>query len=172
MKRNVIVITVTDIIILCSILLSYYLKKRMGHVYYNWLMMLCIIAFVLYSLLLIIIHTKLYVFIGQFLCCVFLYLMIKLDLPDRFALLVEVPKLENKIERIKENEIKDESLTVCDDYIISDWEPGFLDYQWVLVYDKEDSLQNIVDSKKMISEGRLYILYRAKECYYLCILYR
>jgi len=98
--------------------------------------------------------------------------MVKLDLPDRFALLIEVPKIEKKIEKLNSNTINDESLTVCDDYIIFDWEPGFLDYQRVLVYDEKDTLQNTVDSKKMISEGRLYILYRAKKCFYLCILYR
>lgn len=93
-------------------------------------------------------------------------------MPDRFALLVEVSKFEKKIERIKEQETKDEFLTICDDYVISDWEPGFLDYQWVLVYDKDNTLQDISDSKKMISEGKLYILYKAKDCFYLCILYR
>ena len=77
----------------------------------------------------------------------------------------------NNIEKIKENYYSS-GLIRGYEYIISDWEPGFLDYQWVLVYDKCDSLQNLADSKKMTSEGKLYILYRAKECFYLCVLYR
>lgn len=98
--------------------------------------------------------------------------MFKLDIPDRFALLLEVPKFERKIESIKRKDIEDDSIKLIDDYIISDWEPGFLDYQWVLVYDKNDLLQNLADSKKMTSEGKLYILYKAKKCFYLCILCR
>lgn len=63
---------------------------------------------------------------------------------------------------MKRKEIEDDSIKLIDEYIISDWEPGFLDYQWVLVYDKCDSLQNLADSKKMTSEGKLYIANRTK----------
>ncbi len=172
MKKNIIVITIIDIIALCTLLLSYYIKKQIGYVFYNWLIIFFVIVFVLYSLIVVLANRKIIIFIGQLFCCVFICLMVKLDLPDRFALLIEVPKLEKKIENIKRNEIDNKSLTICDDYIIYDWEPGFLDYQWVLVYDEYDSLKEICDSKIIISEGKLYILDRAKKCFYLCILYR
>ena len=172
MKKSVICIIFPNFFALLAILLSYYLKKQIGFVFYNWIMIFFIIVFILYSSAVIFTHKSFHIFIGQVFCCSCLCLMVKLDLPDRFALLIEVPKIEKKIEKLNSNTINDESLTVCDDYIIFDWEPGFLDYQWVLVYDEKDTLQNTVDSKKMISEGRLYILYRAKKCFYLCILYR
>lgn len=172
MKKNNIIILVIDIFTICIVLFSYYIKKQIGYVFYNWLMVFFVIVFIIYSLVIIFINKKLHIFIGQFLCFILFCIMIKLDLPDRFALLIEVPKIEKKIERMKRNEINDELLTICDNYIISDWEPGFLDYQWVLVYDKDDNLKNLSDTKKIISEGKLYIIYRAKECFYLCILYR
>ena len=172
MKKGVIGIVVIDIFVLCTVMLSYYLKKHIGYVFYNWLMILFIIAFVLFSFALILTRKKASIYIGQILCCIFLFFMMKLDLPDRFALLAEVPKFEAKIEGIKGQMLSDGALAIYDDYIISDWEPGFLDYQWVLVYDENDSLQYITDSKKIISEGKLYILYRAKKCFYLCILRR
>ncbi|MCR5316653.1 MAG: hypothetical protein K6E22_00355 [Treponema sp.] len=172
MKKNVIVVTIIDVIALCTVLLSYYIKKQIGYVFYNWLVIFFVIAFIIYSLMVVLANRKISIFMGQLFCCVFICLMVKLDLPDRFALLIEVPKMEKKIEKIKHNEIDNEAITIFDEYIISDWEPGFLDYQWVLVYDANDSLQNISDSKKIISEGKLYILYRAKKCFYLCILYR
>ena len=94
--------------------------------------------------------------------------------PERFYLFADKKISREEVpEFIRTcNEINDELLTICDNYIISDWEPGFLDYQWVLVYDKDDNLKNLSDTKKIISEGKLYIIYRAKECFYLCILYR
>ena len=172
MKKNVINVVFINVIIICCLLFSYYIKKNIGYVLHNWIIILFLFVFSIYSLIVIFTRKKKSVFINQFFCCVFLCLMIKLDIPDRFALLVEVPKFERKIESMKRKEIEDDSIKLIDEYIISDWEPGFLDYQWVLVYDKCDSLQNLADSKKMTSEGKLYILYRAKECFYLCVLYR
>ncbi len=153
----------------------YFVKKQLGYVLYNWIMMFLAVVFIFYSLLLIVLSKigKFHIFVGQLVCCFFLYLMFKLDLPDRFAFLTEVPKLEKKIDRMEMNGVNDdETVTICDEYIISEWEPGFLDDQMVLVYDRNDSLKNISDCKKEISEGRLYILYRAKACFYLCILHR
>ncbi len=80
-----------------------------------------------------------------------------------------MPKFEKRVELIKNAEINNEEM--CDDYILFDWAPGFLDYKMVLVYDNTDSLKNIENDKKRISERTLYILFRAKKCFYICILY-
>ncbi|WP_191018211.1 hypothetical protein [Treponema zioleckii] len=72
---------------------------------------------------------------------------------------------------MKQIDVNDDRVTVCDDFVIYDWEPGFLDYQWVLVYDEKNLLENN-EKPKEISEGKLYPLYKAKNCFYLCILYR
>ncbi|MCR5316733.1 MAG: hypothetical protein K6E22_00760 [Treponema sp.] len=44
----------------------------------------------------------------------------------------------------------------------------FLDWQMVLVYDEQGSLQNVMDEKKYVQEGRFYVLYKAKKCFYMC----
>ena len=38
----------------------------------------------------------------------------------------------------------------------------------VLVYDEQDSLQNVMEEKKYVQEGRFYVLYKAKKCFYMC----
>lgn len=96
---------------------------------------------------------------------------LRFDISDRFALLIEVPKKEKIIKEIENGAIPSNAI-LSDDYILFEWEPGFLDYQWVLVYDKQDKLKETIDNQLYISEGKLYILYQAKKCFYLCILYR
>ena len=90
------------------------------------------------------------------------------DLPDRFALLIEIPKFEKKIEVLKKTGVNDCGAEITDGYIMFDWEPGFLDWQMVLVYDEQDSLQDVMDEKKYVQEGRFYVLYKAKKCFYMC----
>ena len=103
MKKNVINVVFINVIIICCLLFSYYIKKNIGYVLYNWIIILFLFVFSIYSLIVIFTRKKKSVFINQFFCCVFLCLMIKLDIPDRFALLVEVPKFERKIESMKRN---------------------------------------------------------------------
>ncbi|MBP5577236.1 MAG: hypothetical protein J6X67_10830 [Treponema sp.] len=94
--------------------------------------------------------------------------MVKFNLPDRFALQIEIPKFEKKIEALKKTGVNDCGAEIIDGCILFDWEPGFLDWQMVLVYDEQDSLQNVMDEKKYVQEGRFYVLYKAKKCFYMC----
>ncbi len=163
MKIKYIVVAIVDVFFLMALLLSYYLKRQIGYVIYNWATLCFMFVFVVCSLILALQCKKVLCIIIQIICFAFLFIMIKCDFSDRFALLIEVPKIEKGLNNNEK---------VNDGYILFDWEPGFLDYQWVLVYDEKDSLQYAAEKKIKIPEGKLYILYRAKKCFYLCILRR
>ncbi len=166
MKKSTIAITIINIFVLLTALFSYYLEKRIGYILYNLVAILFIGLFILYSLLIICVaNRKKICCLEQFLTVLFLCLTLKFDLQDRFALIIELPKIEKRLELIKNTEDK------CDEYILFDWAPGFLDYKMVLVYDDKDSLKNIENDKIKIVEGTLYILFRAKKCFYICVLY-
>ncbi|MBR6297012.1 MAG: hypothetical protein IKR40_11110 [Treponema sp.] len=156
------------IIAIIFILFSYYIEQRIGYVLYNWMIngFMCVI--IIYSLAMIFCFKKFCIILIQVLLCISIFLMIKLDVPDRFALCIEVPKYEL---RINNGEEFDKIIEENDDFIVVEWEPGFLDYQYVLVYDKRNILEN-TDSKIYISEGKLYRLYKAKNKFFLCLLYR
>ena len=172
MRKSTVIIVIADVFVLAAVLLSYCLKKHAGYVICNWVTVILMIGFDIYSLMIMFTQRKLVFCIVQPLLCLFLFLSVKLYLPDRLALLVEVPKAERKIQEMKSEETTDEKMLVCDDYVLFEWEPGFLDYQWVLVYDEKDTLKDCKDSRKSISEGKLTVLCKAKKCFYLCVLYK
>lgn len=95
-------------------------------------------------------------------------ILYKFNVEDNVAFLFEIPKIEKKIIN---NDYKNEVIN-DDQYLIFEWEPGFLDYQTVMVYDKTDNLGNKKNEKIWVSEGRLTILKKAKKNFYLCVLYR
>lgn len=171
MKTKNIIFLIINIMIVTLVLFSYYLKKNIGYVFYTWIMYVFFIIVIIYSILLSISEKKRIVYISQIILCLFFFLNLRLDISDRFALLIEVPKKEKIIKEIENGAIPSNAI-LSDDYILFEWEPGFLDYQWVLVYDKQDKLKETNDNQLYISEGKLYILYQAKKCFYLCILYR
>ena len=172
-NKSFVIITVINVLALVMILFSYYLlKKHTGYAFYNFTILFFMIAFLLYSIILVFAFKKFFCCVEQILTCLLIFLMVKFYLPDRFALLIEVPKVEKKIEVFKKSGVNDCGAEIVGDYIVFDWEPGFLDWQWVLVYDEQDLLCNAMDEKKTVSEGRFRVLFKAKKCFYLCAMWR
>ena len=66
--------------------------------------------------------------------------------------------------------VVDDNTEIIDGYILFAWEPGFLDYQQVLVYDEKNDLKDAENGKKLISIGKLYVLEQTRDCFYLCLL--
>ena len=167
-KKSFIIITAINIAALLFVLFSYYIKKHTGYALYNFAILFFMVAFLLYSLILAFSFRKLFCYVEQALACLLIFLMVKFNLPDRFALLIEIPRFEKKIEVLKKTGVNDCGAEIIDGCILFDWEPGFLDWQMVLVYDEQDSLQNVMEEKKYVQEGRFYVLYKAKKCFYMC----
>ena len=170
-KKKSILLLLINIMVLISALLSYYLKRQTGYVLYNFAMFIFFTGFSIYSIIIAVYTRRKSIFLGQLLtCCVFLVIR-NFDLPDRFALFLEIPKMEKQIVHFQETSKLEDNVIESDRYLVFPWEPGFLDYQWVVVYDEQDMLKNEYNGK-IISEGKLHVLYRGKKCFYLCILYR
>ena len=162
-----------NIFVLSLVLLSYYIKRQIGLILCTFLLIFIFVYFVTYSLFILISYKKQYsTLIIQVLAVLLFLLIFKFHLSDKFALLIEIPKIEKKIETIKQMHILEDDIEISDEYIIFAWEPGFLDNQQVIVYDEKDNLKNVEDGKKNISIGRLYVIEKARDCFYLCILYR
>ena len=162
-----------NIFVLSLVLLSYYIKRQIGLILCTFLLIFIFVYFVTYSLFILISDKKQYsTLIIQVLAVLLFLLIFKFHLSDKFALLIEIPKIEKKIETIKQTHILEDDIEISDEYIIFAWEPGFLDNQQVIVYDEKDNLKNVEDGKKNISIGRLYVIEKARDCFYLCILYR
>lgn len=162
-----------NIFVLSLVLLSYYIKRQIGLILCTFLLIFIFVYFVTYSLFILISYKKQYsTLIIQVLAVLLFLLIFKFNLSDKFALLIEIPKIEKKIETIKQTHILEDDIEISDEYIIFAWEPGFLDNQQVIVYDEKDNLKNVEDGKKNISIGRLYVIEKARDCFYLCILYR
>lgn len=162
-----------NIFVLSLVLLSYYIKRQIGLILCTFLLIFIFVYFVTYSLFILISDKKQYsTLIIQVLAVLLFLLIFKFNLSDKFALLIEIPKIEKKIETIKQTHILEDDIEISDEYIIFAWEPGFLDNQQVIVYDEKDNLKNVEDGKKNISIGRLYVIEKARDCFYLCILYR
>ena len=162
-----------NIFVLSLVLLSYYIKRQIGLILCTFLLIFIFVYFVTYSLFILISYKKQYsTLIIQVLAVLLFLLIFKFNLSDKFALLIEIPKIEKKIETIKQMHILEDDIEISDEYIIFAWEPGFLDNQQVIVYDEKDNLKNVEDGKKNISIGRLYVIEKARDCFYLCILYR
>lgn len=166
-KRQIFAILI-GVIATIFVLFSYYIKQRIGYVLYNWMINAFMCIIIVYSLVMIFCIRKFHNILIQILLCTSIFLMIKFDVPDRFALCIEVPKYEMSINNGREfGKVIEDS----NDFTVFEWEPGFLDYQYVLVYDKRNIMEN-ADSKIYISEGKLYRLYKAKDNFFLCLLYR
>jgi conserved domain protein len=162
-----------NIFVLSLVLLSYYIKRQIGLILCTFLLIFIFVYFVTYSLFILISYKKQYsTLIIQVLAVLLFLLIFKFNLSDKFALLIEIPKIEKKIETIKQTHILEDDIEISDEYIIFAWEPGFLDNQQVIVYDEKDNLKNVEDGKKNISIGRLYVIEKARDYFYLCILYR
>ena len=162
-----------NIFVLSFGLLSYYIKRQIGLILCTFLLIFIFVYFVTYSLFILISDKKQYsTLIIQVLAVLLFLLIFKFHLSDKFALLIEIPKIEKKIETIKQMHILEDDIEISDEYIIFAWEPGFLDNQQVIVYDEKDNLKNVEDGKKNISIGRLYVIEKARDYFYLCILYR
>jgi len=162
-----------NIFVLSLVLLSYYIKRQIGLILCTFLLIFIFVYFVTYSLFILISDKKQYsTLIIQVLAVLLFLLIFKFNLSDKFALLIEIPKIEKKIETIKQTHILEDDIEISDEYIIFAWEPGFLDNQQVIVYDEKDNLKNVEDGKKNISIGRLYVIEKARDYFYLCILYR
>ena len=162
-----------NIFVLSLVLLSYYIKRQIGLILCTFLLIFIFVYFVTYSLFILISYKKQYsTLIIQVLAVLLFLLIFKFNLSDKFALLIEIPKIEKTIETIKQTHILEDDIEISDEYIIFAWEPGFLDNQQVIVYDEKDNLKNVEDGKKNISIGRLYVIEKARDCFYLCILYR
>lgn len=162
-----------NIFVLSLVLLSYYIKRQIGLILCTFLLIFIFVYFVTYSLFILISYKKQYsTLIIQVLAVLLFLLIFKFNLSDKFALLIEIPKIEKTIETIKQTHILEDDIEISDEYIIFAWEPGFLDNQQVIVYDEKDNLKNVEDGKKNISIGRLYVIEKARDYFYLCILYR
>lgn len=162
-----------NIFVLSFGLLSYYIKRQIGLILCTFLLIFIFVYFVTYSLFILISYKKQYsTLIIQVLAVLLFLLIFKFNLSDKFALLIEIPKIEKTIETIKQTHILEDDIEISDEYIIFAWEPGFLDNQQVIVYDEKDNLKNVEDGKKNISIGRLYVIEKARDYFYLCILYR
>lgn len=152
-----------------SLLCSYWLKKYCGLIIYAWLFFGFICVFVSISLVIILFSKKRIwdtVFqVGTFLI---LFLINRFQWQDNFAMLFEIPKIEKNIR----NGTPKGDMKKLDDYVMVDWEPGFLDYQEVLIYDEKDLLKNLEEEYKSTSDGKLYVLKHPKKCFYLCMIYR
>lgn len=170
MKKNTrLYITIfVDIILLLLLLLSYYVKKNIGLIFFNYLYIFFIVVFIILSIIIICTFRKRSILFIQLLVLFSMIILYKFNIEDNFAFLFEIPRIEKKI---KNNEYETEVIK-DDQYLIFEWEPGFLDYQTVLVYDENDNLENKKNEKIWVSEGRLYVLKKAKKNFYLCILYR
>ena len=173
MKRYTYINFLIDLFVLIFVLLSYYIKKQTGLIFYNVITISFFICFIVYSLFILGFAKKRYlIIIFQIAAVILFYFILKLDLADSFALLIEVPRIERRIENIKQTHESDSDVEISDEYMLFAWEPGFLDYQQVLVYDEKDDLKNAENGRKIISIGKLYVLERARDCFYLCLLYR
>lgn len=64
MKKNVINVVFINVIIICCLLFSYYIKKNIGYVLYNWIIILFLFVFSIYSLIVIFTRKKKSVFIN------------------------------------------------------------------------------------------------------------
>lgn len=177
MKKYMHINFIIDIIVLVFILLSYYVKKQTGLILYNIIMFSFFGFFVIYSLFILSFAKKRYsIIIFQLLAVILFYLIFKFNLADTFALFIEVPKIEKRVKKIKQMyglesfHVVDDNTEIIDGYILFTWEPGFLDYQQVLVYDEKNGLKDVKNGKKVISIGKLYVLEQARDCFYLCLL--
>ena len=173
---------IIDFILIGILFFSYYLERHVGLLLYTLINIAFMILFVLFFVVVIItaknIHrdakNKVIPFICiQIILCVFFPLAVfKFKMPDRIALKIEVPKLERRIASMSKEELEDSGVLVFEPYIISVWEPGFLDDQLVLVYDSTDELGKGMTEKHFIPVGKLYPVIRADTCFYLCDLER
>lgn len=148
-------------------------KKKLGCVFYGWLSLFFMATFIMFSILVLLStekHARDIAF--QIVACICLFLLFKYNLPDRMALLVEVPKIEKRIKNIRETGIIDDDVEIYEGYIIFAWEPGFLDYQMVVAYNEDDTLKKAKNGRTKMDAGTLYIVARAKSKFYLCVLYR
>jgi len=174
-------IFIIDFILMNIMLFSYYLERQVGLLLYILISIAFMIVFVLFSVG-VITATFIYqdkknnviplVFIQLILCIFFPLAVFKLKIPDRIALKIEVPKLERRISSMSKEKLENEGILIFEPYIISAWEPGFLDDQLVLVYDSTDELGNAMTEKHLIPVGKLYPVIRASACFYLCDLER
>lgn len=167
-KTQLFITILIDIILLFFLLFSYYVKKSIGAVLFNYLIIFFIVFFIILSLLLICILKEKNISFIQVLVLFLMIILYKFNVEDNVAFLFEIPKIEKKIIN---NDYKNEVIN-DDQYLIFEWEPGFLDYQTVMVYDKTDNLGNKKNEKIWVSEGKLTILKKAKKNFYLCVLYR
>ncbi|WP_024470093.1 hypothetical protein [Treponema pedis] len=177
MKKYKYINFIISILVLIFVLLSYYMKKRFGLILSTLIVIFIFVNFIVYSLFILCSQKKQYsIIIFQLLAVILFYLIFKFNLADTFALLIEVPKIERRVEKIKQMyglesfHVLDDNTEIIDGYILFAWEPGFLDYQQVLVYDEKNDLKDVKNGKKVISIGKLYVLEKAKDCFYLCLL--
>jgi hypothetical protein len=177
MKKYKYINFLIDILVLVFILLSYYVKKRIGLIPYTIIVFSFFAFFVIYSLFVLSFAKKRYsIIIFQLLAVILFYLISKFNLADTVALLIEVPKIERRVEKMKQMyglegfHVVDDNTEIIDGYILFAWEPGFLDYQQVLVYDEKNDLKDAENGKKLISIGKLYVLEQTRDCFYLCLL--
>ena len=169
-------ITLVDIIFLLGYLFSYYLKKMTGYVLYNFAALFYFGVFIEYVIITSAISIgcrRFFLLLIQISASGLMFLMWELDLPDRLALLIEVPRIERRIEKLTGEELADTAIEVSDDFIVLAWEPGFLDYQWVLALDRKNIFgDGYEDEKIWIPEGRIYPIFKGMDGWYLCVLYR
>lgn len=163
---------ILNLIFVIFLLSSYWIEKKLGLIFYEWIFIFFMVIFITLSLITVLFsRNKKFAVIGQVIACSILILINKFSVQDDVAFWVEVPRFE-KIISEKSETLADYKIIKLDDYLMMDWEPGFLDYQEVLVYDKDDLLNNFKDDYKMTSDGKLYILKHPKKCFYLCMIYR
>ena len=182
MKHCIKFVFLTDFIRINILAFSYYLERQVGLLLYTLISIAFMIVFVLYSVGTIIAATIIHkdtktkvipLICVQIFFCVFLPLAVfRLKIPDRIALKIEVPKLERRISSMSTEELENAGILIFEPYIISIWEPGFLDDQLVLVYDSTDELGKAMTEKHFIPVGKLYPVIRASTCFYLCDLER
>ncbi|MBQ1612429.1 MAG: hypothetical protein II085_03035 [Alphaproteobacteria bacterium] len=170
-----------DFILISIFLFSYYLEKQVGLLLYILISIVFMIAFILFSVGVIVAsfiyrdkkNNLIPLVCVQIILCVFFPLAVfKLKIPDRIALKIEIPKLERRISSMSKEELENAGILIFEPYIISAWEPGFLDDQLVLVYDSTDELGKAITEKHLIPIGKLYPTIRASACFYLCDLER
>lgn len=171
-KNNIVYITsgILNFIGVVFLLFSYYLKKEIGSPLHRFILILYFFFLLILSgITVLLVERKRMMIFFQILICSISLIIYKFNIEDRFALIFEIPKIEKRIENIKRNNSHYERVIIDSNYFIFEWEPGFLDYQMVLVYDENDSLKK---GEILVSEGKLSILYRAKKNFYMCVLYR
>ena len=190
MKNKILLILIISLVIIGIILFSFYIEREIGIFFDIFVLPVIIVVLLIICMALIIpmIKNKKYdeykVVLIPMITFFLSMLIIRLNVPNNIALLIELPKIEKEIAEYKTTGLLQNNIRIDGNYIAIDWLLGVTDNWSAIIYDENNSLGNAIkiiqDNKtnffnktsfnnyRKIFSGDLIGIKKVKDKLYLC----